>query len=51
MGRVRDALLCGSWVLVALGVSVLDRKQSWGSATAIVMVIPLGTAAVFAIFM
>ncbi len=49
--RLLDLFGLWTWVLVALGVSVLDKKQSWVSATAIVMIIPLGTAAVFAIFM
>lgn len=39
-----------AWVLVGLGVSRLDGKRSWGATTAILLIIPVGMAALFAIF-
>jgi len=39
-----------TWVIVGLGVATVTKEQSWGSAATIVMVIPVGIAAVFAIW-
>jgi hypothetical protein len=39
-----------TWVVVGVGVAIINKKQTWASATAILMVIPVGLAAIFAIF-
>jgi hypothetical protein len=39
-----------TWAVVGLGVSTITKKLSWGTAAAILMVIPVGFAALFAIW-
>ena len=38
------------WALVGLGVAKIGRKDSWAPAAAIVLLIPVGIAALIAIF-
>lgn len=45
-----DLFSLWTWVIVGLGVATITKNLSWGAAATILMVIPLGMAALFAIW-